>query len=187
LAGSGAPKWQLFGTVLVAVAISSCAERVAPYRSEWNRSRGDAPRDVAHAAVNEVLQVGSLFLLPVVVAALSIDGMWPTGAPFWLQVLGSVVVVDAGITVAHWWSHRSRPLWRLHSVHHSVERFYGFNGLMKHPLHQLFETMVATTPLVILGLPSTLPPPSSCWSPSSSWCSTPTSTTPPAGCTACSR
>jgi sterol desaturase/sphingolipid hydroxylase (fatty acid hydroxylase superfamily) len=153
MAGSGAPKWQLFGPLLVAVAVSFGAERIAPYQPEWNRSRGDAGRDAAHAAVNEVLQIGSLFLLPVFVAAVAIDGVWPTHSPFWLQVLGSVVVVDAGITVAHWWSHRSTPLWRLHSVHHSVERFYGFNGLMKHPLHQIVETMVATAPLAVLGLP----------------------------------
>lgn len=154
LAATGAPKWQLFGIVAGAVLASFVAEQVAPYRADWNRSRGDTPRDVAHAVVNELLQLGSLFLLPALVAVLSIDGLWPTRAPFWVQVLGSVVVVDAGITVAHWWSHRWKPLWRLHSVHHSVERFYGFNGLMKHPLHQLFETMVATTPLVLLGLPT---------------------------------
>lgn len=154
LAGAGAPKWQLGGIVAVAVLASFVAERVAPYRADWNRSSGDAPRDVAHAVVNELLQIGSLFLLPILVSLLAIEGVWPTGLPFWVQVVGSVVVVDAGITLAHWWSHRSKPLWRLHSVHHSVERFYGFNGLMKHPLHQLFETMVATTPLVLLGLPT---------------------------------
>jgi len=154
LADGGAPKWQLATIVGLGIGVSFAAELIAPYRADWNQSRGDAPRDVAHALVNELLQLGSLLLLPSLVAILAIDGVWPTGAPFWIQVLASVVVVDAGITVAHWWSHRWKPLWRLHSVHHSIERFYGFNGLMKHPLHQLFETMVATTPLVLLGLPA---------------------------------
>ena len=154
LAGDGAPKWQLATIIGIGIAVSFAAERIAPYRADWNQPRGDAPRDVAHALVNEALQLGSLLLLPTLVAILAIDGVWPTEVPFWVQVLASVVVVDAGITVAHWWSHRWKPLWRLHSVHHSIERFYGFNGLMKHPLHQLFETMIATTPLVLLGLPA---------------------------------
>lgn len=30
---------------------------------------------------------------------------------------------------------------------------YGFNGLMKHPLHQAIETLAGTAPLLVLGLP----------------------------------
>lgn len=133
LAGSGAGKGALVALVLVAAAVSFAAERVAPYEPQWNRSRGDARRDVAHAIVNETLQGLSLLVLPVIVSLLAIDGVWPTSWPFVVQVVMTTVVVDAGITLGHWWSHRSTPLWRLHSVHHSVERFYGFNGLMKHP------------------------------------------------------
>jgi sterol desaturase/sphingolipid hydroxylase (fatty acid hydroxylase superfamily) len=31
---------------------------------------------------------------------------------------------------------------------------YGFNGLMKHPVHPAIETLAGTTPFVIAGLPS---------------------------------
>ena len=30
---------------------------------------------------------------------------------------------------------------------------YGFNGLMKHPLHQLIETLAGATPLLLMGIP----------------------------------
>lgn len=30
---------------------------------------------------------------------------------------------------------------------------YGFNGLMKHPIHQMIETLAGTAPLLLLGLP----------------------------------
>ncbi len=93
-------------------------------------------------------------IVPVLVGVVGFDGVWPTGWPFWLQTVAAVVVLDAGITLGHWWSHRWRPLWRLHAVHHSVTRFYGFNGLMKHPLHQMFETSIAIAPLVVIGLPA---------------------------------
>lgn len=154
LASQGANKILLFAILTGAVATSFVAERIAPYESAWNAPRGDAGRDLLHALVNEGLQIGSLLALPLIVDHLGITGLWPHDWPFVVQVLAAVVVADAGITLAHWASHKTPVLWRFHAVHHSVQRFYGFNGLMKHPLHQLFETAVATTPLVVLGLPT---------------------------------
>jgi len=65
----------------------------------------------------------------------------------------AILISDVGITLAHFASHRLSSLWRLHAVHHSVKRLYGFNGLMKHPLHQLIETVAGTTPLLFVGVP----------------------------------
>lgn len=154
LARTGASKLVLVGVLAAAVGLSFAAERIAPYRRSWNESRGDGGRDVAHAVVNEALQIGSLLTLPLLVDAFGIHGIWPDGLPFWVQVLGSILVLDFGITVGHRLSHTIGGLWRLHAVHHSVKRMYGFNGLMKHPLHQLFETALGTTPLVLAGLPT---------------------------------
>jgi sterol desaturase/sphingolipid hydroxylase (fatty acid hydroxylase superfamily) len=154
LAAEGAPKVAVVGVLVAAVGLSFAAERVLPYAPEWNRSLGDSGRDVAHAVVNESLQIVSLLALPLLVGLLSIEGVWPGGLPFAVQVIGSILLVDFGITIGHWLSHRWEVLWRCHAVHHSVKRFYGFNGLMKHPAHQLFETMIATAPLIVLGLPT---------------------------------
>ena len=38
-------------------------------------------------------------------------------------------------------------------VHHGVHRLYGFNGLVRHPLHQQLDLVVAVLPLVFLGMP----------------------------------
>lgn len=154
MASAAAPKGVVLGVLLVAVGCSFAAERVAPYEPSWNRDRGDTRRDVAHALVNESLQTGSLLTLPVLVGWFGLRGVWPASWPFFIQVLGAVLVLDAGLTLGHWASHMVPALWRFHAVHHSVERFYGFNGLMKHPLHQLFETALGTAPLVLLGLPT---------------------------------
>ncbi|MFX5594961.1 sterol desaturase family protein, partial [Acinetobacter baumannii] len=53
-------------------------------------------------------------------------------------------------------SHRSALLGRLHAVHHSVQRLYGFNGLMKHPLHLGLEALGGTLPLWLRGVPQTV-------------------------------
>jgi sterol desaturase/sphingolipid hydroxylase (fatty acid hydroxylase superfamily) len=79
--------------------------------------------------------------------------MWPQDWPFWTQVLLAIVVFDVGTTLFHLLSHRSSLLWRFHAVHHASKRLYGLNGIMKHPLFQLMNALVALGPLVIIGIP----------------------------------
>ena len=44
-------------------------------------------------------------------------------------------------------------LWRFHAIHHGVHRLYSFNGLVRHPLHQVLDLAVGTLPLLLIGLP----------------------------------
>ncbi|ANN15504.1 fatty acid hydroxylase [Amycolatopsis orientalis] len=156
IAAAGASKLWLVGLVFLAIAVSFAAERVLPYRQEWNAARGDDRRDAVHAAVNESLTIASLAVVPVLTAITPFDGIWPGEWPFVVQVLAAILVADLGITLVHLASHKIPALWRLHAVHHSVKRAYGFNGLMKHPLHQTLETAVGFTPLILLGMPTSV-------------------------------
>jgi sterol desaturase/sphingolipid hydroxylase (fatty acid hydroxylase superfamily) len=156
IAASDGSKLWLLGLLVLAIASSFAAERVLPYREDWNTPHDDDRRDAVHAAVNETLTLGSVAALPVLTAVASIDGVWPHDWPFILQVLVAVLVADLGITLVHLASHKVPALWRLHAVHHSVKRAYGFNGLMKHPLHQTLETAAGVAPLVLLGLPTSV-------------------------------
>lgn len=139
--------------LLLAVALSFVAERIVPYSPDWNRPRQDRARDVAHAFVNEVVNLAAVASLPLLSPFITIADAWPRHWPFFLQVVSAIVVLDMGTTGAHVLSHKISGLWRFHAVHHSVKRFYGFNGLMKHPLHQLIELSVGVAPLVLIGLP----------------------------------
>ncbi|MBK5376276.1 sterol desaturase family protein [Pseudomonas sp. TH43] len=138
---------------LAALAVSFAAEWALPYEVCWNRAAGDRQRDILHALINEALSALGLLALPGLVALLAIDGVRPTGWPLWLQLGLAMLIADAGISLMHYASHRVPWLWRLHAVHHSVERLYGFNGLMKHPLHQLLEASAGLLPLLVLGIP----------------------------------
>lgn len=154
LAGRHAPFWAFPLVVVAGVVVSFTAERVLPYQDEWNRDRGDAGRDAVHAMVNETVMLASVGVIPLL-AALDLGAqLWPEEAPMVLQVGVAVLAADFGITVAHIASHRIDVLWRFHAVHHSVTRSYGFNGLMKHPVSQIFETSVGVLPLVLIGIPS---------------------------------
>lgn len=153
LAERDAPLWGLPILLGIALAVSLMAERLAPYERVWNRSHGDAGRDLTHAVVNEASIALSVLALPLVSGLLPDFGRWPSGWPVWGQLAVAILAADFGITLAHYASHRIPALWSLHAVHHSVERMYGFNGLLKHPLHQAIELAAGMTPLVLLGMP----------------------------------
>ncbi|WP_395842486.1 sterol desaturase family protein [Archangium violaceum] len=153
LARGGASKLWLGGLILVAIGASFLAERAIPYEPDWNRPHGDVGRDLVHFFVNEVSNVLSILALPLLSGWVTMRDAWPHEWPFVLQVLLAVLAFDFGVTLTHWLSHRVPALWRLHAVHHSVKRFYGFNGLMKHPLHQALEMTVGVAPLLLMGIP----------------------------------
>ncbi|MBF6439589.1 sterol desaturase family protein [Nocardia cyriacigeorgica] len=153
LAATGANKLWLIALLAAAVAVSFTAERLLPYQDSWNASHGDTGRDTAHTFINETLILASVAAIPALAALIPGDGIWPGSWPFVVQVLLAVLVADLGITLAHYASHKVGVLWRFHAVHHSVQRFYGLNGLMKHPLHQTLEMTTGVTPLLLAGIP----------------------------------
>ena len=137
----------------LAILLAFLAERLRPYRTAWNESHGDGGRDLLHALLNETLNALGIAAIPLVAVWLPHFGWWPSDWPLALQLLAALLIADLGITLVHYASHRSSLLWRLHAVHHSVARMYGFNGLMKHPLHQALEALGGTLPLLLLGIP----------------------------------
>ncbi len=142
--------------ILAAIALSFAAERAVPYTAEWNDSLGDGRRDVAHAFINETALLLTVLVIPVMAVLTPFHHWWPSSTPFIVQVLIAMVVTDLGVTLVHLASHKVGWLWRFHAVHHSVKRFYGFNGLMKHPLHGALELAAGTTPLLIMGMPKSV-------------------------------
>lgn len=153
LVSAGLPHWTLVIALLVAIATSFVAEAALPYEVEWNRPSGDQLRDIAHALVNEGSIMISLLVLPLIAAAVPGVALWPGDWPLWAQLGLAILIADFGITLAHYASHKIDALWRLHAVHHSVARMYGFNGLLKHPVHQAIELAAGTAPLILIGVP----------------------------------
>ena len=156
LGDSGAPLWGLPILLGMALAVSFVAERVVPYERAWNRSHGDDGRDLLHAVINETSIFLSVLAVPLVAGLIPDSGAWPDDWPLLWQLGAAILVADLGITLAHYASHRIAALWRLHAVHHAVKRMYGFNGLLKHPLHQAIELTAGVAPLVLMGMPQNI-------------------------------
>ncbi len=146
------PIW-LLPLMLAAVATSFLIERLIPYDSAWNRDLKDTKRDLVYGIVYEGSVYLSVAMIPLLTLLSPASGIWPEHWPLWGQVLFAILVADLGITLCHYASHRIEWLWRFHAPHHSVTRMYGLNGLIKHPVHQLLETLAGTTPLMAIGMP----------------------------------
>lgn len=120
LVSSGAAPIWLVALLLAAIAISLVAERVAPFERHWNQNHGDTPRDIAHALVNEGSILILVLLLPLFASLVTWPSMWPAALPFWAQLLLAIILLDAGISLAHFASHRIPLLWRFNCVYHSL-------------------------------------------------------------------
>ena len=143
------------GLLALALVASFALERVLPYERAWNDDRGDVGRDVLHFAVNEGTSLVPLLAVPALLAETTggHEALWPTHWPFVAQALLAIAGFDLGQTLFHRLAHAVPTLWRLHEVHHSVDRLYGLNGIMKHPLYQALAASVSIAPLVALGMP----------------------------------
>jgi sterol desaturase/sphingolipid hydroxylase (fatty acid hydroxylase superfamily) len=148
----GLPLMGLLPWLILAILVSFVVERQVPYDTAAVHP-SELRRDLAHAIANETLGMAGVAAIPLLSGLSPWSAAWPHHWPLVAQWLLAIIVADAGLTLMHWASHHVRWLWRLHAVHHSVERLYGLNGLMKHPLHQLVETAAGVTPLLAIGMP----------------------------------
>lgn len=143
----------LAAVLLAAIAFVFAAERIAPVHDAWNHAHGDEPANAIHAIVYELQSLNGVMMLPLIAWLTPWEGIWPHDWPLIIQVLIAVIVADLAFSLVHYWSHKYPVLWRLHAVHHGVPRMYGFNGFVRHPLHQVLDMGVGTLPLALAGMP----------------------------------
>lgn len=136
-----------------AIGIAFLAERILPFHAEWNVPHDDETTNIWHWLVYEISTVDGILLIPLITWLFPFQGIWPTHWPLLVQFLMAFCIADFAFMAMHYLSHRLPVLWRLHAVHHGVGRLYGFNGIVRHPLHQGLDMIVGTAPLVIMGMP----------------------------------
>jgi sterol desaturase/sphingolipid hydroxylase (fatty acid hydroxylase superfamily) len=153
LVASGQSYWWLALVLAAATAFSFAAERILPAQEAWNHGTGDGATNVFHIAAYEASALNAIAMMPLVAWLTPWDSIWPHHWPLWAELLIAVLFVDLVFTLVHFVSHHHPLLWRLHAVHHGVPRMYGFNGFVRHPLHQSIDTVLGTLPLALAGMP----------------------------------
>ncbi|NNM78238.1 sterol desaturase family protein [Sphingomonas sp. ID1715] len=70
--------------------------------------------------------------------------------PFWAQVVGGFLVLEAFIYAWHRTMHNVRPLWRwFHQMHHSAERLDIWGAFYFHPLDMIGWALLTSLALVL--------------------------------------
>jgi ornithine lipid hydroxylase len=146
--------------VVGAVAIA-LLERASPHRGEWQRSHGDVRTDLLHMVFGMIpvpvifraAFLGVLTAASIELASLAGGSPWPSAWPWPAQLALALVVGELGQYWIHRLAHERPALWRLHAVHHSVERLYWLNAGRFHPLDTLLQHGAEMAPLILLGAP----------------------------------
>ena len=100
--------------------------------------------------------VGFLFAYLLIGPARSLNlpfaGIWPHDWPVWLQAILMVLAVDFLRYWLHRAAHENETLWRLHSVHHSVEQLYWLNTARFHPIEKAMQMCLDSLPFLLMGV-----------------------------------
>jgi sterol desaturase/sphingolipid hydroxylase (fatty acid hydroxylase superfamily) len=82
--------------------------------------------------------------------------LWPTSWPLTLQVLLGILLADGLEYARHWAAHRYDWLWRIHALHHSVDRMHVLKSGRGHFLDMVLRHLTVFLPLAMIGAPTTI-------------------------------
>jgi sterol desaturase/sphingolipid hydroxylase (fatty acid hydroxylase superfamily) len=145
--------------ILISAAVITTIERVFPYRPDWQPPAGEVLTDLTFMVVVQLALpplVSLLFALALIEPARALDlpvqAWWPHGLPIWVQAVLMVLAVDFMRYWLHRFSHENETMWKLHSVHHSVEQLYWLNTGRFHPIEKTLQMSLDSLPFVLMGV-----------------------------------
>lgn len=152
LENSNLTRLTIFFGVLVACAI---LERLFP-RRKVTQSRGR--RWVTNLALGGLNSAMVALAIPMTVAgfALYVNSMGfglfnALDTPLVVEIISSIVLLDAFIYLQHRAFHQIGPLWRLHRVHHADRDLDVSSGLRFHPLEIAVSVLFKMACVALLG------------------------------------
>lgn len=139
-------------------------ERIIPFKKDWNTIDMDSLNNILYLFTSNYAEaVGkSLALLtaPLIISLFASDALslriWPNKAPEAIQVIIGILIYDLIYYWYHRWSHKFNMLWRLHRLHHSVQRLTGLALARFNTLDLMIELALLTSVLYILGVPENI-------------------------------
>lgn len=73
--------------------------------------------------------------------------------PYWLQIAEVIILGDLLLYWGHRLQHRVGFLWRIHSIHHSIEHLDWLAAHREHPLDTIYTVALVNLPGFLLGFP----------------------------------
>ena len=145
--------------VLLAAALVTMLELRFPHRQDWRPPVSEIKTDLGFMAIVQLAfppLVGFVFTYALIEPAralhLPIATLWPHAWPIWAQAVLMVLVVDLLRYWLHRAAHESDTLWRLHSVHHSVEQLYWLNTARFHFIEKALQMTLDSLPFLLMAV-----------------------------------
>lgn len=142
-------------------ALCFLLERLAPYRSDWNRLTRSEANDwglyflaivPAEAFARALLFAG----VPWILMHLPVSpfySFWPHGWPLWLQVVLGLMLFDLTYYWYHRLSHTNRWMWAWHRLHHASEYLVTSKGFRHTFIEWAMDIILHTTVFALAGMP----------------------------------
>lgn len=149
--------------VVLASAVVTLLELKFPHRTDWRPPISEIKTDLGFMTIVQLAfppLLGFVFTYSLIEPAralnLPIAALWPHSWPIWIQAVLMVLVVDFMRYWLHRAAHESDTLWRLHSVHHSVEHLYWLNTARFHLLEKALQMTLDSLPFLLMAVDPTV-------------------------------
>lgn len=146
------------GAVVLGVISIAGFEYLKPKHLEWRPRKNDIQNDLLYTALIQVALPRLLGLLIALALAERVGGhapfaeLWPREWPLAAQALLLIVSADFMRYWLHRLAHTTPFLWRLHAVHHSVDRLYWLNTSRFHPFEKILQFSLDSLPFILMGV-----------------------------------
>lgn len=145
--------------VIGGLGLITLLEIILPYRKEWLPNRNEIKTDLVFMLLIQIilpkfLTIFSIMLLLPLSKILFAQPavFWPHTWSSWLQMLLMMFSADFFRYWLHRASHRWIWLWRVHAVHHSVQKLYWINVGRFHPIDKALQFLCDALPFIFLGV-----------------------------------
>lgn len=141
--------------VFFGIAVIIVMERLLPFREEWHPPWREFIDDASYALLVQVLLPRILAIAVALLLASQIEyaaSFWPHESPLFVQLVLMLLVADFLRYWLHRASHTLPVLWRLHEVHHSVQKLYWLNTSRFHPIEKTLQFLFDALPFILLGV-----------------------------------
>ncbi len=129
-----------------------------PFIERWGDLRKLTRADLIYFLLAAPIDQLHIFLLVGVLAQtaqyhhyLQVVDIWPRQLPILLQLLIATLIVDFFKYWYHRWTHEVPLLWRIHSVHHSIDRLQMLRASYFYPIDILLTVGTGTMAMLMVG------------------------------------
>ena len=129
-----------------------------PFTRSWGDIRNASRADVIYFLLAAPIDGLQMFLLVGVLAQTAeyhhyvrVLDIWPTNTHILLQLLLAALIVDFFKYWYHRWTHEVPLLWRMHSIHHSLERLEMLRASYFYPIDIFLTVATGTLAMLMFG------------------------------------